>query len=65
MATKKKKSRVNEAGNYTKPAMRERTKAEYAATTRKKRKDTAAGRQHSAQPRRIAKKTATSRTRNA
>jgi len=38
---------------------------EYAATTRKKRKDTKAGKQHSAQPRRIAKKTARSRTRNA
>jgi hypothetical protein len=38
---------------------------EYAATTRKKRKDTAAGKQHSAQPKRIAKKTATSRTRKA
>ena len=34
---------------------------EYAATTRKKRKDTAAGKQHSAQPKRIAKKTARSR----
>lgn len=30
---------------------------EYAATTRKKRKDTAAGKQHSAQPKKIAKKT--------
>ncbi len=34
---------------------------EYAATTRKKRKDTAAGKQHSAQPKRIAKKTVRSR----
>jgi len=34
---------------------------EYAATTRKKRKDTAAGKQHSAQPKRIANKTARSR----
>jgi len=34
---------------------------EYAATTRKKRKDTAAGKQHSTQPKRIAKKTARSR----
>jgi hypothetical protein len=34
---------------------------EYASTTRKKRKDTAAGKQHSAQPKRIAKKTARSR----
>ena len=29
---------------------------EYAATTRKKRKDTKAGKQHSAQPKKIAKK---------
>jgi hypothetical protein len=35
---------------------------EYAATTRKKRKDTKAGRQHSAQPRRIANKTRRTRT---
>ena len=33
------------------------TSAEYAATTAKKRKDTAAGKQHSKQPKRIAKKT--------
>ena len=38
---------------------------EYAATTRKKRKDTKAGKQHSARPRRIAKKTSRSRTRTA
>tara|TARA_R100001224_G_scaffold83893_1_gene53158 strand:- start:279 stop:518 length:240 start_codon:yes stop_codon:yes gene_type:complete len=31
---------------------------EYAATTRKKRKDTKAGKQHSKQPKRIARKTA-------
>ena len=31
---------------------------EYAATTRKKRKDTKAGKQHSPQPKKIAKKTA-------
>ena len=30
---------------------------EYAATTRKKRKDTAAGKQHSKQPKKIASKT--------
>ena len=36
---------------------------EYAATTRKKRKDTRAGKQHSAQPKRIAKKTRRSRLR--
>lgn len=34
---------------------------EYAATTRKKRKDTKAGKQHSAQPKRLAKKTAKKR----
>ena len=78
---KKKKSKVNEAGNYTKPAMRKRLfnrikagskggkagqwsarKAqmlvkEYAATTRKKREDTKKGKQHSRQPKKIAKKT--------
>jgi hypothetical protein len=31
---------------------------EYAATTRKKRKDSKAGKQHSSQPKRIARKTA-------
>jgi len=36
---------------------------EYAATTRKKRKDTKAGKQHSAQPKKIAKKTKRSRSR--
>lgn len=36
---------------------------EYAATTRKKRKDTMAGKQHSAQPKRIANKTRRSRLR--
>ena len=35
---------------------------EYAATTRKKRKDTKAGRQHSAQPKKIANKTRSTRT---
>lgn len=34
---------------------------EYAATTKKKRKDTAAGKQHSSQPKKIAKKTRTYR----
>ena len=34
---------------------------EYAATTRKKRKDTKAGKQHSKQPKRIASKTKRSR----
>ena len=44
-----------------KAAIKSLTAKEYAATTRKKRKDTAAGKQHSAQPKRIAKKTARSR----
>lgn len=35
---------------------------EYAATTKKKRQDTAAGKQHSKQPKRIAKKTAKHRS---
>ena len=33
------------------------TPAQYAATTAKKKKDTKAGKQHSAQPKKIAKKT--------
>jgi hypothetical protein len=37
------------------------TAKEYAATTRKKRADTKKGKQHSAQPKKIAKKTARSR----
>jgi hypothetical protein len=41
-----------------KSAIKSLSAKEYAATTRKKRKDTAAGKQHSAQPKRIAKKTA-------
>ena len=36
---------------------------EYAATTRKKRADTKKGKQHSTQPKRIAKKTRTYRSR--
>ena len=39
-------------------AIKSLTAAEYAATTRKKRKDTKAGKQHSKQPKRIAKKVA-------
>jgi hypothetical protein len=35
---------------------------EYAATTRKKRKDTKAGKQHSSQPKKIANKTRSTRT---
>jgi len=42
-------------------AIKSLSSREYAATTRKKRQDTAAGKQHSAQPKRIAKKTARSR----
>ena len=38
-------------------AIKSLSAAEYAATTRKKRKDTKAGKQHSKQPKRIAKKT--------
>ncbi len=38
-------------------AIKSMSSAEYAATTRKKRKDTAAGKQHSKQPKKIAKKT--------
>ena len=38
-------------------AIKSLSAAEYAATTRKKRKDTKAGKQHSAQPKRISKKT--------
>jgi hypothetical protein len=37
------------------------TAAEYAATSRKKRQDTKAGKQHSPQPKKIAAKTARSR----
>ena len=37
------------------------TKKEYAATSRKKRADTKKGKQHSAQPKKIAKKTKTYR----
>jgi len=44
-----------------KSAIKSLTAKEYAATTRKKRKDTAAGKQHSSQPKKIAKKTARSR----
>ena len=38
-------------------AIKSLSSKEYSATTRKKRKDTAAGKQHSKQPKRIAKKT--------
>jgi|TARA_R100000455_G_scaffold26381_1_gene15148 hypothetical protein len=38
-------------------AIKSLTAKEYAATTRKKRKDTKAGKQFSAQPKKVAKKT--------
>ena len=38
-------------------AIKSLSSKEYAATSRKKRKDTAAGKQHSKQPKKIAKKT--------
>ena len=44
-----------------KAAIKALTPAQYAATTAKKKKDTKAGKQHSAQPRKIAKKTKTYR----
>ena len=40
-----------------KAAINALTPAQYAATTKKKKKDTKAGKQHSAQPKKIAKKT--------
>tara|TARA_R100000458_G_C8219063_1_gene204011 strand:- start:480 stop:737 length:258 start_codon:yes stop_codon:yes gene_type:complete len=44
-----------------KKARQSLTAAEYAATSRKKRQDTKAGKQHSPQPKKIAAKTARSR----
>ena len=44
-----------------KAAINALTPAQYAATTKKKKKDTKAGKQHSAQPKKIAKKTKTYR----
>ena len=44
-----------------KAAIKALTPAQYAATTAKKKKDTKAGKQHSAQPKKIAKKTKTYR----
>ena len=40
-----------------KAAIKALTPAQYAATTAKKKKDTKAGKQHSVQPKKIAKKT--------
>ena len=40
-----------------KKAIKALTPAQYASTTAKKKKDTKAGKQHSAQPKKIAKKT--------
>jgi len=61
------KSKVNEAGNYTKPkatgerylpeaAIKALSPAEYAATTEAKRKGKKAGKQFVSQPKTIAKK---------
>ena len=44
-----------------KAAIKALTPAQYAATTAKKKKDTKAGKQHSTQPKKIAKKTKTYR----
>jgi len=44
-------------------AIKAMSSEEYAQTTRKKRKDTAAGKQHSKQPKKIAKKTRRYRSR--
>lgn len=44
-------------------AIKSLSSSEYAATTKKKRKDTAKGKQHSKQPKKIAKKTAKYRKR--
>ena len=43
-------------------AIKSLSSKEYAATTRKKRQDTKAGRQHSSQPKKIANKTRSTRT---
>ena len=52
----KKSSKTGE--RYLPKAARESlSSSEYAATTAKKRKDTAAGKQHSSQPEKIARKT--------
>ena len=45
-----------------KKAIKALTPAQYAATTAKKKKDTKAGKQHSAQPKKVAKKTKTYRS---
>ena len=43
-------------------AIKALSSAEYAATTRKKRADTSKGKQHSKQPKKVARKTRTYRT---
>lgn len=43
-------------------AIKSLSSSEYAATTRKKRADTKKGKQHSAQPKKVAKKTAKHRS---
>ena len=56
--TKSGKPSANTGERYLpKKAIKALTPAQYAATTAKKKKDTKAGKQHSAQPKKIAKKT--------
>ena len=52
-----KKSSVTGERYLPDKAIKSLSSKEYAATTRKKREDTAKGKQHSKQPKRIAKKT--------
>ena len=57
--TKSGKSSAETGERYLpKKAIKSLSASEYAATTKKKKKDTAAGKQHSSQPKKIAKKTA-------
>ena len=53
-----KKSSVTGERYLPENAIRALTPAEYAATTKKKREDTKKGKQHSSQPKKVAKKTA-------
>ena len=56
--TKSGKASAKTGERYLPKAARESlSSSEYAATTAKKRKDTAAGKQHSSQPKKIARKT--------
>ena len=52
-----KKSSETGARYLPEKAIKSLTAAEYAATSKKKREDTAKGKQHSKQPKKIAKKT--------